>query len=548
MRAHLVLGVSVVLLAIAGSTASHAFASHSADHRLLIVHLDAVSFETFQEALAEGLLPNIEKIFSDGVLRPALTLFPGSTPVIYSRLSSGVANDGPGALGIGGWRDAETMEWVSEFSVRAQLVASVPRRAQSLFAYGWIAFPLAEATIFNLPALLERYRVVETFWFATDTIGHLEGLEAQKASLARLDQTLGRVVHALDLERLNVILYSDHGMSAATEAVNLAAIIRQVLGDAVALASYPNIYLHESDQAAEAARLLGEPRHFDLVAYRRGPSTVRGYLDGYLFEIEEEYGAYSYRSESDPFGYARLGYDGEALDADRWLTLTIDHPYPGAVPNIYRYLQNPNAGDVMFALNPPRLPEGFPQFVAHHYGVRNTDLLVPVLIRGPDLEQLLSEEPFWLHQLYQKVDVSLLTPTFKREENRLSVVFQPSTGALRLDAQISPAYRWRMAGEATVAGQDAGRWGAYLEREVVADYLFRLWLGAGVTQGANDWSPSLRATLELDLGPLRVSPQLSLNQDGWQRGVRVELAFRLGPGRVAVTQAQGQQLGLSYRW
>lgn len=75
--------------------------THHSD-RYLIIHIDAVSFQTYQRALAEGRLPTFEGIFADGATRPALSLFPGSTPVIYSRLRTGEANDEGVALGIGG--------------------------------------------------------------------------------------------------------------------------------------------------------------------------------------------------------------------------------------------------------------------------------------------------------------------------------------------------------------------------------------------------------------------------------------------------------------
>ena len=38
------------------------------------------------------------------------------------------------------------------------------------------------------PRMLRDFGVVEFFWFATDAVGHLKGIEAQKVSVARFDK------------------------------------------------------------------------------------------------------------------------------------------------------------------------------------------------------------------------------------------------------------------------------------------------------------------------------------------------------------------------
>ena len=149
--------ITLSLLVILASGLSNAQESD----RYLIIHVDAISYETYERALAEGKLPTFERIFAGGVTRRALTLFPGSTPVIYSRLRTGEANDAGSAIGIGGWWDRENDEIYPELRVRSELVFSVPRRAQTGFVYGWVAFPLAELSVMNLPALLERRRTTQ---------------------------------------------------------------------------------------------------------------------------------------------------------------------------------------------------------------------------------------------------------------------------------------------------------------------------------------------------------------------------------------------------
>ena len=513
--------------------------------RYLIIHIDAVSFQTYQRALAEGRLPTFERIFADGATRPALSLFPGSTPVIYSRLRTGEANDEGVALGIGGWLDRERDAFYREWAVRRDLVCSTPRRAQTGFVYGWVAFTLAELSVMNLPTLLERYRVVEFFWFATDTIGHLDGIDAQITWLSRLDAAIGRILPQLDLDDLNLIVYSDHGLSASDQPVDMGRVIADALGDAVRYAAYPNVYLHDRGCGAEAARLLGESARFDVVVYRVDADTVAGYLDGGVFEIRARDGGYAYLSPSDPFDYAAVGYDGSPLDADAWLALTVAHPYPGAIPNLFRYAQHPNAGEVVFGLHPPRLPAGFPQFEGgHHAGVRDTDLLVPVWVRGPDLEHLMSDEPLWLHELFQGIDPARLEPVFTREEHRFGVTFDAVAGEVALHGHYSPAYRWRLEAEAS----SGGRVGAAVAYDLFSDYLVRLWVGPDVVLEDGAVRAGLRAALDVDLGRVRITPTLHADLRRVEVGVGAEVRFDVADGRVYLTMPGRGRWGVVAGW
>ena len=540
IRSLAVRAITVSLLVIVAFGASNAQESD----RYLIIHIDAISYETYERALAEGRLPTFERIFALGVTRRALTLFPGSTPVIYSRLRTGEANDTGVAIGIGGWWDRENDGVYPELRVRSELVASAPRRAQTGFAYGWVAFTLAELSVMNLPALLERYRVVEFFWFATDTIGHLEGIDAQITWLSRLDAAIARILPHLDLDGLNLIIYSDHGMSAVDEPVDVSQAIDDTLGGTVKYASYPNIYLHDTSQAAEAARRLGEGALLDFVVYRDDPGTVAGYLYGSYFEVHEHDGAYAYTSDEDPFDYAALGYDGAPLDADEWLALTVEHPYPGAIPNLYRYAQHPNAGELVFGLNPPRFPASFPLYEAHHYGIADTDLLVPVWVRGPDLEHLMRDDPLWLHELMQGIEPAWLEPVFTREEHRIGVAFDPRTPEVQLHAQYSPGYRWRINAEASTSGRINGS----VDYDVFSDYLFRLWLGVDLTLEQGVVTPGLRAAFDIDLGGLRITPTLHADLNRVEMGIGAEFAFDVENGRLYLTMPSRERWGVAAAW
>jgi hypothetical protein len=513
-----------------------------ASDRYLIIHVDAISFETFERAFAAGLLPNIERIFADGVTRRGLSLYPGSTPVIYPRIRTGEANDGVGPLSIAGWFDREREELVSELAVRYELVASVPRRAVSTFVHGWIAYSFAELSMRNLPALLERYRAVEFLWFATDTIGHLDGTEGQIRSLQRLDAALAEIEPQLDLPTLNLILYSDHGMSDALETVDVAALVDSLIarGDIRHLVS-PNLYLNDPSRAASVAARLVSPGAFDFAFYRSGPNRVAGFLDGEAFELELSDGGIAYRSEADPFDYASAGIpQGVPFTAQEWLERTIDHPFPAVVPNLFRYLQNPDAGDVVFGLNPPRIPKGDIPFVAHHYGLRETDLLVPVLARGPDLGRLMSDDPLWLHTLFEGLDVDPHAARPAREEHQLALWFAPQGLQLGLEGRFSPAYRWRVAGE--LAGAGGALWGEY---DLFSDYLIRTWLGVGVAWDDTGAEPLVRVALDFDAGTWQVLPNVMLR--GGELEVGVGLRYALGSRWQLGVRSSGA-VGVGVRW
>jgi hypothetical protein len=525
--------------------ALHSLAVAQTSDRFLIIHVDAISYRTFQEALTEGYLPTFQLLFPDGITRPALSLFPGSTPVMYSRLQSGETNEAEGPIAYSGWWNRALDVEVPQISVAYELVSSPTRRARTTFVHGWVLWPFAELSVLNLPALLERYRVVEFLWFVTDTLGHLGGRAAQIDSLQRLDRALGQVLPQLDLDTLNLIVYSDHGMSfEIDEVIHVRNLISENLGDELKFAKFPNIYLNDPSKAAQFARSLGEGRLLDFVVYRVAPQRVVGYLDGSYFEMDRVGNRIAYRSEGDPFGYEALGYAGELLTADEWLRLTVDHPFPGAVPNLFQYALNPNAGDIIFGLNPPRIPYDLVQYVAHHYGVYTTDLLVPVLARGPDLEPLISAEPLWLQDLYRDIDPAWRVPRLTREEHRLSFSVNVASGDWQLAAQVSPAYRWRLLAEV----ESSGSVGAALSYDLLSDYLGRLWLSAGADITAAGVTPNLRIDLEIDLGRFRITPHWRLDRSGSSLGVRAEYAISLSGTRWYLTAPAAGTWGAALAW
>jgi hypothetical protein len=188
----------------------------------------------------------------------------------------------------------------------------------------------------NLPELLERHRVVEFIWFASDSVGHLMGAEAQARSLQRFDAALAAVWPRLRPADLNVIVYGDHGLTFTTETVDLDEVLRDRLGDGLRHVSYPNLYLREPAAAAARAFDLTRAGGLDFAFYRVDAGCVEGYVDGGLVRFESEGDAIRYISPEDPLGYGVLGYAGEALGSDAWLALTIGSRYPATPVNLFR--------------------------------------------------------------------------------------------------------------------------------------------------------------------------------------------------------------------
>ncbi len=507
--------------------------------RFLIFHLDAVSAVDFDRAWAEGRLPNLQRAFEDGARANASTLFFAATPVIYPRMRSGESNAGRGSLTFGGY-DRESDRTIAEVTVFLEHVASLPRRAVSNMLSG---VPLLDAwaglAIMNVPDLLERYGVVEFFYFATDTYGHLLGEEAHRRSLERFDAYLGRLLPSLDLEQLNLILYADHGMTFARDMVAFEPLLVERIGVERRHFVYPNLYLRDPALAPAVARELARDGGADFAFYRVDADRVHGFVQGAFVRFERDGDGIRYLSDDDPLGYGALGYDGSALTPDAWLALTIDAYFPATPPNLFGYVQNPGAGDVVMGLIPPRIPQTLRATAGAHASIIDTDLIVPVLARGPDVDALAARSTLWLHDLYQDLPIEFgFEPSRERHEFEVWWRFDDLTPGARV--RLSPEYRLRVATEATPAS-----WALWSEHDLMSGYLSRWWLGAGVSYRHGAFEPMARAELELDLGDARVRLEGRYRPGGWTFSLGA--AFRVGEGARLGWLAPGG-LGLAYEW
>jgi hypothetical protein len=509
--------------------------------RFLIFHLDAVSAATFDALLADGRLPHLAGAFSDGARLNALTLFPASTPMIYTRLHTGGSNAEPGPVGFGRF-DRAADRPVGEVAAFFDLLARLPRMATTnLLLHGVPGLDgLASLAMQNLPDLLERHRVVEFFWFSTDGFGHLLGAEEHARSLERFDAALAAAWPRLRPDDLNVIVYADHGLTFTTMTVDLDEILRDRIGDGLRHVSYPNLYLHEPSEAPARAFDLTRADGLDFAFFRVDASTVAGYVDGRPVRFESEGDGFRYIAAEDPLGYGTLGYAGEALDADAWLALTIGTRYPATPVNMFRYLQHPDVGDVVGGFNPPRVPRTLRTGHGNHAGLIDTDLVVPVLVRGPDVGPLAAREVLWLHTLYRDLPELRFGHEPIREPHRFGVWLRLDGLGAGAQVRISPELRRHVGLEATTDHVDV-----WTEYDVVATYLARGRVGFGATLQHGMLQPLARAEFEIDAGDVRFALTGTAAPTGWSVGVSAGVRLTSGV-RVSWLAPDGIALGIEW--
>ncbi|MBE3036132.1 MAG: alkaline phosphatase family protein, partial [Candidatus Atribacteria bacterium] len=380
-------------------------ATGEASPKFLIFHLDAVSSQNFFQYMEEGYLPNLKAFFEDGhMIRHGLSLVPGGTETSVPHMKTGLDNS---AGGVGwGYYDREKGKVISDKKVFIDLFFTLPRRARVSFIYGIPGLDTFNfLPLLNVPELLETYGVVQFYWFATDPLGHFMGKRLYLSSIKRFDHYFGNLIKKLNLDETNLIVYCDHGMSYG-RFINVpqGEDIERIVGNNLQAYIHPHIYLKDPDTKDKTTREIVSESEIDFALYRENPHRVVGYSDQGKMIFEENEGKIRYLFEGeDVFGYYNSGYNGEWLTALDWLARTEELQYPAVPPNVYNLLANERVGDIVIVINPPKIPIFLLRYPANHAGLTNTDLMVPILLKGKQLEQLYGREEMWLHNLYSSI-------------------------------------------------------------------------------------------------------------------------------------------------
>ena len=472
VAACIILGLAVPASASSPSPGALAVGGESKPY--VVFHLDAISSKVFFEMIDAGMLPNISALFSGGAVIPyAVSPFMPGTEMVYPRLKRGTPVNSDDAVG---WKTINryTGGWRTWFQNCLSLWKWFPRYTLTEATIGAVFEPVSALSIVNIPRMLRDFGVVEFFWFATDAVGHLKGIEAQKVSVARFDAVLRPM---LDYVRrspgdVNVVLYCDHGMSMIEEYVDTEPAMEEVAGERAVLCFYPNMYLADPTRAPEVGRELAARHEVDFAFWREGDTLIVGGHDHgtVLFDYDDEHVSYTYLGD-DPFGYYDLGYRGEPLTDAEWLELTCRSLWPAVPVQVARYMQAEESGDVVVITNPPKGMPSIEGYVALHKGFAASDCTVPVLVTGPDIALNPVPESIWLHKLNSEVlrIDPLAAERSVREPSRLTV------SPFGANLTLSPARNLLLHAELNGDGS------VFLcETDLFRSFNARVWVGAGI--------------------------------------------------------------------
>ncbi len=486
--------------------------------RYLLIHLDGVSSEVFLSELEAGNLENLRDFFSDrGIIGHGVTYYPPFTSAVVKRMRHAQPiHEGE----VIAWGVYDPVQEANEGRARVlrRYARTVPRRARGNFFLG---FPfmdhLAGMAMWNSPELVETYGVMEYYWFGTDTAGHIWGESAQRRNLRRFDRYFSRMVANLP-DDVNVVVYADHGMTFG-EVFDYDQEVADFLDGRARNYTYPHVYLHDPEDRAEVAREIVRRTWQDFAFYEDEPGRIVGFGPEARFAFHREGDAIRYEHDGgDPLGYGDLGYAGEYLEPDDWLSLTHRAEFPFAPVRVLELFDNDFVGDVVVVLNDN--PKAGPWvYAGNHHGLKAADMNVPVLVRGPELEHLYGQDYVRIEDVLERASpdpFKARPPSRELHSATLSVRDDdgPAAGA---EFTFSPRYRLQVGAEVgpEVASQ------VWTSADFLSGYLSRLWLGVGIRDDP-DQRPLARMDYQFRVRRMGVDLRLTTGES-----TRLDLFYRL---------------------
>lgn len=480
-------GLITCIFLIIASTAMAQLPPTEKGSKLLLLHLDAVSYDVLAQEIEAGNMPNIDRFFGrSGFIETAITYFPSKTSHIISNIRESTPTSESRLVG---W---EIPQHQGEKDLRLEetflkMAQSKMRPARSNLIYGLPPFRnLNNLALMNTLDLFDVYPVIEYYWYTIDTYGHFKGREAYLQKLREFDYQIGRFIDQLD-DDINVVIYSDHGMVFG-EGFEKNQIVIDELKDEVNIFSYPSVYLNNPEQREYVAKTFVEKTPIDFAFFLADSSTATGYFSDSELTFNYKDGLIQYVYEGiDPLEYYGSGYNGEYLSADEWLLFSIDHNYPALPILIFNFMMNQNAGDVIVSFDSTKYFKTGYSSEGNHGGFTATEMRVPVLVYGPDVEYIGDFETLWTPELFGEIRDFQFGQTPRRDLHYASASTDVRNGSSRSTLAISPTYRFRTGFDMEMNSFNSAEvsqvWGKY---DFFRSYLTRLWIGGGVDFSKTD--------------------------------------------------------------
>lgn len=515
--------------------------------QLILIHLDAASSLHVLQEMDKGNLPNLETFFGDhGRIDHTITYFPSKTPAVISSLRFG---ESIREIPLPGWvwvADKTEQSFVRTIGTFLRMVFSKSRISTTNVLYGirglhWLAGP----ALVNTADYLKDYNILEFYYYNVDTQGHFNGEEAYIEELIKFDHQIGRLMKRLD-DDVNVIIYSDHGMTFGT-GIEIESALEELMGDVLEDYSYPSVFINDVNQVGDYAERIVEETDIDFTFFRSSETQVKGFHENSKIYFNKNYEDVTINYEfegQDALGYNSRGYQGEFLNQNEWLEFSNTFKYPMAPVNLFYYFDNPVSGDIVVLFDETKFPQTGYSSSGNHGGFTYRDMTVPLFLKGPILEEFHNKDYYWLPNLFQDIEGIDFDQYPQRERHYIASRYDFRRNRTVTDFTISPSYRIKYG--VTAYNSDFDNLSTFDRVDFTAmgdlyrSYLSRLWIGVGAEVKNSELNPIFKLQYDLHIRKFVLH-----NSYATHRNFEFRLSFEATPW-LALETVNFTSLGIRY--